>query len=98
MGQNESHNGVWIFGFGSNMNLNALKFKGIVPSDSVGGKLLGYKLFFDKENGMANILKTNNNDDVVFGVLHLITKVSQSIALKITILNIVSEEREACAR
>lgn len=67
----------YYFGYGSNINLLALNAKGVFPKSSTSALLNGWKLqfnvqhWFKHEGGMANIEKTNNNKDIVEGVLHL---------------------------
>lgn len=64
------------FGYGSNMNLASLKAKGVVPLHSQRATLKGWRLrfnvehFFKHEGGVGNIENTNNQSDVVCGVLH----------------------------
>lgn len=43
MGSGSSQEDHWVFGFGSNMNLNALKHKRVTPLKSHSGKLKGMK-------------------------------------------------------
>jgi sulfite reductase (NADPH) flavoprotein alpha-component len=67
----------YYFGYGSNINSLALNAKGVYPKTSTPVVLLGWKLkfnvrhWFRHEGGMANIVRTNNNEDVVEGVVHL---------------------------
>lgn len=65
------------FGYGSNINLTALKAKGVEPLSSVKGVLKGWQLcfnvqhWFKHEGGMGNIEKTNHHHHWVEGVLHI---------------------------
>ncbi|WP_411766472.1 gamma-glutamylcyclotransferase family protein [Winogradskyella sp. A3E31] len=65
------------FGYGSNINLTALKAKGVEPLSSEVGKLKGWRLkfnvqhWFKHEGGMGNIEKTNSINDYVEGILHV---------------------------
>lgn len=64
------------FGYGSNINLTALKAKGVEPLSSEMGILKGWRLrfnvqhWFKHEGGMGNIENTGSLDDVVEGVVH----------------------------
>lgn len=65
----------YYFGYGSNMNLAALRAKGVEPLTSVPARLEGWSLtfnvqhFFQHEGGVANIVRTSSRD-AVQGVLH----------------------------
>lgn len=65
------------FGYGSNINLNALRAKGVEPLSSQKGRLRGWRLrfnvqhWFKHEGGMGNIEQTNNENDYVEGVIHM---------------------------
>lgn len=64
------------FGYGSNMDLTALRAKGVVPVSSVPATLPGWRLefsvehFFRHEGGMGNIRETRDPADRVLGTLH----------------------------
>ena len=64
------------FGYGSNMDMQALQLKGVCPVSSERGMLFGWKLvfdlrtFFQHEGGMGNVRHTGNPHDVTHGVLH----------------------------
>lgn len=64
------------FGFGSNMNITALRAKGVEPLASRRAVLHGWRLrfnvehFFRHEGGVANIERTDAPGDRVLGVLH----------------------------
>lgn len=66
----------WYFGYGSNMDLNSLRAKGVVPRASERAMLRGWRLrfnvhhFFNHEGGVGNIEQSNFPFDVVWGVLH----------------------------
>jgi len=65
------------FGYGSNINLIALKAKGVQPVASMNGLLKKWKLtfnvqhWFQHEGGMGNIEFTSLDTDVVEGIVHL---------------------------
>lgn len=65
------------FGYGSNINLIALKAKGVHPVVSMNGLLKKWKLtfnvqhWFQHEGGMGNIEFTSLDTDVVEGMVHL---------------------------
>jgi sulfite reductase (NADPH) flavoprotein alpha-component len=67
----------WYFGYGSNMDLQSLRAKGVVPRISERAVLRGWRLrfnvrhFFRHEGGVGNIEPSNNPVDLVWGVLHL---------------------------
>ena len=67
---------IKYFGYGSNMDILALKAKGVVPSKSDKATLVGWRLrfnvahFFRHEGGVGNIEHTGNSDDRVLGVMH----------------------------
>lgn len=63
---------VWMFGFGSNMNLSALQHKGITVLESFGAKVCDYELFFGKGNGMASI--TRQPGSIVYGACFRISE------------------------
>ncbi len=64
------------FGYGSNLNLAALRAKGVEPSSSVRGMLRGWRLVFDMphwfpiEGGVGNIRRTGEPTDRVLGLVH----------------------------
>ncbi len=64
------------FGFGSNISMESLKAKGVVPLSSRSAALHGWILrfnvqhFFRNEGGVGNIEFTGDPNDLVFGVLH----------------------------
>ncbi len=64
------------FGYGSNINLNSLKAKGVEPLSSKIAILRGWQLrfnvqhWFKHEGGMGNIEYTANVNDFVEGVVH----------------------------
>lgn len=64
------------FGYGSNMDMQALRLKGVCPVSSQRGMLFGWQLvfnlrtFFQHEGGMGNVCHTGNPDHVTHGVLH----------------------------
>ena len=64
------------FGYGSNINLDSLKSKGVIPMSSEHAVLPGWKLrfnvqhWFRHEGGMANIETSEDPNDFVEGVLH----------------------------
>jgi sulfite reductase (NADPH) flavoprotein alpha-component len=66
----------WYFGYGSNMDLNSLRAKGVEPRISERAVLRGWRLrfnvqhFFRHEGGVANIEPSNHPSDAVWGVLH----------------------------
>jgi cation transport regulator ChaC len=66
----------WYFGYGSNMDLNSLRAKGVEPHASERGVLRGQRLrfnvrhFFRHEGGVGNIEPSDDPSDVVWGVLH----------------------------
>ena len=63
------------FGYGSNLNLNALRAKGVEPLSFEPVVLRGWKLvfnvrhWFQHEGGVGNIIATNNPEDKVHGLL-----------------------------
>jgi gamma-glutamylcyclotransferase (GGCT)/AIG2-like uncharacterized protein YtfP len=65
------------FGYGSNMDLTALRAKGVEPRRSVPAELPAWRLrfnvrhWFRHEGGMANVEPSNAAGDRVLGVLHL---------------------------
>jgi hypothetical protein len=65
------------FGYGSNMDLTALRAKGVEPRSSVPAELPGWRLrfnvrhWFRHEGGMANVEPSAAAADRVLGVLHL---------------------------
>jgi sulfite reductase (NADPH) flavoprotein alpha-component len=65
------------FGYGSNMDLVALRAKGVEPVSSTRAVLRGWRLVFDvrhwfrHEGGVGNIRHTGDPGDVVEGVVHL---------------------------
>lgn len=59
---------VWTFGYGSNMNLRALEFKGVLVLESVAARLDGQSLVFGHEGGMAGAVECVGG--VMYGVLH----------------------------
>ena len=67
----------WYFGYGSNTNLASLRAKGVDPRASERAVLRGWRLrfnvrhFFRHEGGVANIERTGEASDVVWGVVHL---------------------------
>jgi sulfite reductase (NADPH) flavoprotein alpha-component len=67
----------WYFGYASNMDLISLRAKGVEPRASKRAVLPGWRLrfnvrhFFRHEGGVANIERTDERADVVWGVLHL---------------------------
>lgn len=67
---------IKYFGYGSNMDLTALRAKGVTPRKSVQATLIGWRLrfsvehFFRHEGGVGNIEKTGNAQDKVLGILH----------------------------
>jgi sulfite reductase (NADPH) flavoprotein alpha-component len=67
----------WYFGYASNMDLISLRAKGVEPSVSKRALLPGWRLrfnvrhFFRHEGGVANIERTDERTDAVWGVLHL---------------------------
>lgn len=64
------------FGYGSNINVVALRAKGVVPVHSEPAQLRGWKLVFNVkhwfpiEGGVGNVINTGNENDVVEGVVH----------------------------
>ncbi len=64
------------FGFGSNMNITALRAKGVEPLASRCALLRGWRLrfnvqhFFRHEGGVGNIEPSDTPDDRVWGVLY----------------------------
>ena len=64
------------FGYGSNINLLALRAKGVEPISSVPGTLKGWRLAFNvqhwfrHEGGMGNIQPVENPDAKVEGMVH----------------------------
>jgi cation transport regulator ChaC len=66
----------WYFGYGSNMDFNSLRAKGVEPRTSERAVLRGWRLrfnvhhFFRHEGGVGNIEPSNHPLDVVWGVLH----------------------------
>jgi sulfite reductase (NADPH) flavoprotein alpha-component len=66
----------WYFGYGSNMDLNSLRAKGVEPRISKRAVLRGWRLrfnvrhFFRHEGGVGNIEPSDHPSDVVWGVLH----------------------------
>jgi sulfite reductase (NADPH) flavoprotein alpha-component len=67
----------WYFGYGSNMDLQSLRAKGVTPRASQRAVLNGWRLrfnvqhFFRHEGGVGNIERSADPSDVVRGVLHL---------------------------
>jgi len=67
----------WYFGYASNMDLTSLRAKGVEPHSSVRAVLRGWRLrfnvchFFRHEGGVANIERTEDPADAVWGLLHL---------------------------
>jgi sulfite reductase (NADPH) flavoprotein alpha-component len=67
----------WYFGYGSNMDLTALKAKGVEPLRSCRAQLPDWQLrfnvrhFFQHEGGVANIEPSPKTGKAVHGVLHL---------------------------
>jgi sulfite reductase (NADPH) flavoprotein alpha-component len=67
----------WYFGYASNMDLTSLRAKGIEPRASERAVLPGWRLrfnvqhFFRHEGGVANIERSDDRTDAVWGVLHL---------------------------
>lgn len=65
------------FGYGSNINLIALRAKGVEPISSQRAVLRGWRLrfnvqhWFRHEGGVGNIQQTGNPDDVVEGMFHV---------------------------
>ncbi len=68
---------IGYFGYGSNLDLTALKAKGVIPKASQVAALPGWRLrfnvghFFRHEGGMGNIERTESPQDRVLGVLHI---------------------------
>jgi len=66
----------WYFGYGSNMNLTALRAKGVTALESCRAELPGWRLrfnvehFFLHEGGVGNIEPSDRPGDRVCGVLH----------------------------
>lgn len=66
----------WYFGYGSNMNLTALRAKGVQALRSCRAELPGWRLrfnvehFFRHEGGVGNIEPSAHAGDRVCGVLH----------------------------
>lgn len=66
----------WYFGYGSNMDLQSLRAKGVEPRVSKRAVLRGWRLrfnvqhFFRHEGGVGNIEPSDHPSDVVWGVLH----------------------------
>jgi cation transport regulator ChaC len=66
----------WYFGYGSNMDLQSLRAKGVAPRLSERAVLRGWRLrfnvqhFFRHEGGVGNIERTGEPSGVVWGVLH----------------------------
>ncbi|TVP54851.1 MAG: gamma-glutamylcyclotransferase [Gemmatimonadales bacterium] len=64
------------FGYGSNMNLTALRAKGVEPLESAPAELRGWRLrfnvrhWFRHEGGMANIEPSDTPGERVLGVVH----------------------------
>ena len=64
------------FGYGSNMDIVSLRAKGVEPRASRQARLQGWRLafnvahYFTHEGGVGNIVRTDNPEDVVHGVLH----------------------------
>jgi hypothetical protein len=67
----------WYFGYASNMDLTSMRAKGVEPRSSVCAVLGGWRLrfnvchFFLHEGGVANIERSDDRADAVWGVLHL---------------------------
>ena len=67
---------VRYFGYGSNMDLQSLRAKGIVPRASTPGALTGWRLrfnvhhWFKHEGGVGNICPTDETGARVLGVVH----------------------------
>ena len=67
---------VRYFGYGSNMDLQSLRAKGIVPRASTPGALVGWRLrfnvhhWFKHEGGVCNICPTDEPGARVLGVVH----------------------------
>src|SRR5882724_1995390 len=67
----------WYFGYATNMDLISLRAKGIEPRMSMRAVLPGWRLrfnvrhFFRHEGGVANIERSDEPTDAVWGVLHL---------------------------
>ena len=67
---------IKYFGYGSNMDLTALKAKGVVPVRSMPASLSGWQLrfsvehFFRHEGGVGNIAQTREFSDKVLGIVH----------------------------
>lgn len=67
----------WYFGYGSNMDSNSLRAKGVAALRSERGRLAGWRLrfnvqhFFVHEGGVGNIVRSDAPGDAVLGVLHL---------------------------
>ncbi|RVT83645.1 gamma-glutamylcyclotransferase family protein [Inhella crocodyli] len=66
----------WYFGYGSNMNLTALRAKGVQALASCRAELPGWRLrfnvehFFRHEGGVGNVEPSAHPGDRVCGVLH----------------------------
>lgn len=64
------------FGYGSNMDANSLRAKGVQPLSSVPARLQGWRLrfnvehFFPHEGGVGNIEPSDEMQACVWGVLH----------------------------
>lgn len=74
---------VYIFSYGSNLLFQRIRER--VASVTVTGKYLlrGYSLVFNKQSidgsSKANILKTDNSSDAVWGVIHKISEADKPI-------------------
>lgn len=66
----------FYFGYGSNMNMIALKAKGVTPVSSERAILHNWRLtfdvphFFQHEGGVGNVHPSDNPNDSVHGILH----------------------------
>ncbi len=73
-------NGVFYFAYGSNMNPERVKARGIKYVEVLSGHLFGYELVFNKysskrEGSAANIARRKN--EVTEGVLYLLSDAEQ---------------------
>jgi hypothetical protein len=63
--------GKWSFGYGSNMNINALRVKGVIPLESMAARLDNHDLVFGEQGGMAGAVEAPGK--AMYGVAHRLT-------------------------
>ncbi len=69
---------LWYFAYGSNLNMGQMMVRVGEWKKSAKATLNGYRLLFNVQSGrwggmVANVKKSGNNQDVVYGAIYLIS-------------------------